>query len=895
MISDLADHEIQRLRRAKLVPPRTSSDLVPRPSLLEHLDRFSDRPLLFIAAPAGYGKSVLMTQWRQRLGDRGALTAWLSLDHTDANAGQFLVSLIYALECGGMDVGDLANAAANGFMGASYVLVQERIVSLATRLAAPVTVFVDDYHLAESKLIDDIIAHLIRNTDGRIRFCISSRNIMPLRFAALLVTAEAWEIGAALLRFSDDEVHAAVGVELDRETSGELLAKVEGWPVAVQLARVLIRNSADGRLSVSGLHGHTGHLASYLTTQVVEQMSEALQEFVLKTSILGSFNAALADAVCKRRNSVDLLKQLEPLHALLVPMDDGQSTFRYHHLFAECLQQLLERRFPGQSTGLHLRASHWFAGKRLYAEAVHHARAASRYDIYARWVCEAGGWEQILFGGIAYLSGLLENFPPDQLPSYPRLQLARAYLAIKNGEIKSARAYFDAATALRPVAELDAPTRRDYLNVRLLLAIYEDNEISDRNTDIPDRLFDWIEKDDAVSLVTYHVGRYFWLDKAGRFREGEEAVRLAMKFAREAGSMLCVNYCELHFGLVAFFTGEHRVATAHFDKAVTLAEDNFSADSGLKNICLIYAGVGKFWRGLSGPEDIRVLRNALRHSQAYDGWCVGFAIALDALFHHASHAGNLAEAEMLLAEMEKTAFERDIARLQLLCDAFRLIHFVELNDRPRAAICFDALKSRGLPDEGAASSRGGWMIRFFVGYAAGRYAASAQNYPEAMRWVRMAYAAAHAVGAEFFALRARIEEAVIHAETRRHREAVATLLPAILSASRSELLQPFFRPTLDRLLRSMRALEFSPHEDILVADFIAKILGKDGPGKGLFSEREREVLEELARGVSNKEIARVLDMTENTVKFHLKNIFLKLKVANRMQAITAARAHAYVD
>ena len=874
-------------KHAKMKPPVMSSRLIFRPSLVALLEKAADHSLIVISAPAGFGKSTLLSQWYVQRMHQKKMSAWINLDESDAEVSQFLTCTIHSLDRAGMDVGNLMIAAQEGLSSTPVKLVFQRLVESIIKSKTHMLMIFDDYHLAQSKEINQLILDMYQQCHGGITLCLSSRETPVPEFASVLATGEAVGVDSSKLRFSDEEVRIAVGAEVDDATFKELQAKVEGWPIAVQLATLLLNDARNQGTSVAQLHGHTGYLAAYLTEQVIGNLRPALQDFLLRTSILDTFDADLADAVCDHDTSYQLLKELEPLSGLVMPVDNGYTSFRYHHLFAECLRDLLLQRRGQEHESLHLRAAAWLGEHGAYAEAVKHAMAVGCYDMCADMVCRAGGWELVLFGGIGYLNSLLRHFSEDVLKDYPRLQFAKSYLALKNGQISDARARFDSAILSPNFNKDNALSTRDYINLRVLIESYEDNPLLDSPNDFFREAIEAIEPQDCIARGIVQCQMTLWYTAHGQFQLALAQAENAAKSMREGHSVLGLNYCMLHIGMIAFYTGDYQVAMANFQKAVELAEDNFGADSGLKYIATVCLQAVRFWRKGLDEKGARSLQNALDHVREFDGWFEIFAIGFDALFNWAMYARRYDEALDNIEAMQATAEDRGIERLALLCPAFRLMYFAQVNDAHNAELEYERVKQVVVQDADVSPS-GTWFVLFFSAHACARYL-SAGHPRDAFRYAKRSHEIVAAINADFFVIRASVTQAVVLDAGKRRNEALDALIPALKVASRSEIQQPFMSKDIKRLLRVARGRVLY-NEDILVSNLLSDVLGKGVNGNRLLSDREMQVLEELAMGKSNKEIARSLDRTENTVKFHVKNIFTKLQVTRRVQAMVAAKS-----
>ena len=662
----------------------------------------------------------------------------------------------------------------------------------------------------------------------------------------------------------------------------------------MQLTKLLVSGADDTNAAVSKLHGYHGHLASYLTEQVISKMPSELREFVLKTSILERFNSDLANAVTDRENGLECIRALEPLQALLVPLDDDWEWYRYHHLFAECLQDLLRQEGQDAFVKLHKKAASKFCELGLFADAVRHAREARDFDQCASIIIEAGGWELILFGGIGYLAGLMANIPEKEMRKYPRLLYARSYLAMKHGDIPLARAFYDAAILREKELEDVSDGVRDKLSVGMLLDIYEETPITKPEANVLERYLEQIGETDAVSRGINYCLMSLRDLAFGDFTSGYECAQKAMKAMREGDTVLGLNYCFVHAGMNALHNGKYQVATANFDKAGELAADNFGADSGLRYFTDLCTYALLYWKSDLDEKAAKNLKRAVSYVQDYDGWSEYYMLGFDALFHRAIQKNAFDEALEVLRELRRTAAERNLDRLAKFADALELRMLVTQNKLTKASMIFENIITWF--DVGAlGKSNTTWQPGITAACSCACFLAAIGKFEQAIEYIDKGLAVTEKIGAEFYRLRILLVKATIMKQADRMEEAVEALLRALDLGAQNGLRQPFIVNDIEKLLRVTRSQLRFDEKRLVTADFLSKILERDDNSQQQVSNRETEVLEELSTGKSNKEIARALDMTENTVKFHLKNIFSKLNVSRRVQAIEKARQLDLID
>jgi len=783
--------------------------------------------------------------------------------------------------------------------GLEELAPQAALAKILERIAqdrTPIRLVLDDYHRLRSKEVDHLLVNLILSAPTNFTLVVNSRRRPDLDLPRLVAAGQALEISAGLLRFSREETRSAIAAALSEEMLDALFDRTEGWAIAIQLARLLLaEDGGDGSL-IGRFTGDRGHIADYLADHVLATVSEDLQEFLLQTSILERFNANLASAVCNRSDAWEALWRLEHLHALLIPMDHERNWYRFHHLFAECLQNLLLRKHPELIAELHLRASRWFEDQGYVSEAVRHASLAQDFDRCARLIEKAGGWELILFGGIGYLRNLLGKVPEQELDRYPRLQLAKAYLLLKDGRIPASRGMFDAATASPCADEQDPAFVRDALNVGTLLGTYEDNWLTTQRYSELTSIVDSVSADDGVTLGVLYCQKAVAALGLGRFREAEEASERAMRAMQQGRTVLGLNYCYLHAGLAAFYRGHMRLAERHIREARRMAEVNFGADSGLRSAADVLLAALPYWRAALDEESRETFLQALTQVEQNDGWFELYAVGLEIEAGSAVDSGDLEGLRNAIARAERIASSRGIRRLADLATAYRLRLYDLEGQQGKSRVlaqelarnyeigCWKSEPFRWKPYQQIAQS----LSRHFMG----------RRTAESYAYLDDLIACNEAMDAHIHLVSALVAKADLERHAGRREQAVGTLKQGAALAASDEVRMPFAsHPLTASLLVNRHAFVAASKDEEMYQHFILECLMQRekhqqqtaGLSVIAFSPREREVIGELAEGLSNKEIARALDLSENTVKFHLKNIYTKLEVSERAAAIARAR------
>jgi LuxR family maltose regulon positive regulatory protein len=417
----------------KLHVPDVRPGFVPRNALVGKLADDHCR-LALVCAPAGWGKSVLLTQWHAA--QPQTPFAWVSLDPGDDDPVRFWSYVVAAIRTvvpgfGGAVLAALPNA------GPSLVeIVIPRLINELALLEAPVVLVLDDYHLLNDEVVQASVAYLLRHLPRTLRLAIATRADPPLPLARLRAAGELVEIRAQELQFHDAEAELLLNgtLELGLEAADvhRLQERTEGWPAGLQLAALSLRGRSDRAAFIRSLAGDDRQIGDYLH-EVVEDAPRPLREFLLRTSILERMCAPLCDAVTGSNDGAALLAEAFRSNLFVVALDDRGYWFRYHHLLRELLRSELARAEPEFIPGLHARAAAWHQDNGNVDEAIEHAIAAGRIDQATALIAEH--WLQAWDANPFTVARWLQALPPEAFEADGRLWLVQGWAAVFTGRL----------------------------------------------------------------------------------------------------------------------------------------------------------------------------------------------------------------------------------------------------------------------------------------------------------------------------------------------------------------------------------------------------------------------------------------------------------------------------
>ncbi|MWV47151.1 hypothetical protein GRF59_26505 [Paenibacillus sp. HJL G12] len=357
----------------KLHIPHVRNALVSRPRLLRMLHEGMDAKLTLVSAQAGYGKTTVLSEWAKQCRSH---VAWVSLDKQDNDWIQFWSYLIAAIQESVPGFGPSLEAIfKNGPSGTLESAVSGLLNELC-RLSGELVIVFDDYHVIELPAIHQSLTYLLEHLPPHIHLYIASRTDLPIPTARLLVTGELHQIMMWDLRFQLDEgvtfFREVNQLSLTREQATELFHQTEGWISGLQLAAISLKRSRNITETIAQFGGQQHHISDYLLEEVFRHQSESIRAFLLETSILERMNRSLCQAVTGQKNAQKQLERLEQLNLFVIPLDEHRDWYRYHHLLSDFLQKMLLTTNPDRWVQVHTRAAVWLESHGLEEAAVEH-------------------------------------------------------------------------------------------------------------------------------------------------------------------------------------------------------------------------------------------------------------------------------------------------------------------------------------------------------------------------------------------------------------------------------------------------------------------------------------------------------------------------------------------
>ena len=549
------------------VRPPAPRDLVPRPALVERLAGGPPRRLTVVRAPAGFGKTTLLSAWASSPAEARPF-AWLSLDASDSSPQRFWAYVGEALRAVDERVAD---AALPVIRAPGVDLREAALPVLLNELAAmgvDAVLVLDDYHLVTHHEVHASLAYFVEHLPPGVEVAIATRTAPPLPLARLRACGDLVEIDEALLRFSavesDSLLNSVARLDLDAAAVERLHRRTEGWAAALYLAALSLRDRADRAAFIDAFSGDDRHVVEYLSAEVLSGLPGDLRTFLLRTSILDRLNGPLCDAVVGTADGTRLLREVERSNLFLVALDDRRREYRYHHLFGDLLRAELEATAPELVPELHRRAARFFAGAGDADGAIRHTTAAG--DIEEAIELVAAHWSSWLLerGDRGAIDGWLRALPDGVVGSDPRLCVARTFTNHSLGRARDATAWVSAAEGA--LGE-DAPARirGDVAAARASNALQTGDNgralaAAERSLAIGDPASPWVP---IPHGVRGHARRW-----SGDAVGGAAGLRGWVDESEARGQLLGVVGGRAALALIAAEAGDEAAARAHADAAI---------------------------------------------------------------------------------------------------------------------------------------------------------------------------------------------------------------------------------------------------------------------------------------------------------------------------------------
>jgi LuxR family maltose regulon positive regulatory protein len=882
---------LHRLYAGKLMPPSRSGELVVRTRLIERFFN-NDKPVTLLMAPAGFGKTMLMTQLHQSLKELGQSVTWLSLDERDNDFSRFFIYVkeaicnlgIFGLPTVKKDV-SLRESTYSDLRAESYELIDQIGSS-----SAAFTLFLDDYDKIQSAEVISFTTDLIRVMNPGQKLVIGSRSMRRLPLATIEVNGQMNRIDSDDLIFNLDETTLFFQKqgcrELSREDINCLQSKIDGWAAGLRLVSLGLPNEGNVSKWINDLSLSTDSISAYLSENILAKLPAKICNFMIETCILDQINGDICDAVLETNGCSQLIDEIFRANIFLALVDASRSSYAFHSIFRTFLIAELVRTRPEKIALLHRRAAVYLSSCARYAPAFEHALQAND-PVLAVDILDMSAMRFVQLGQLETVSKWIATVDFTLASERPNIQRARAYASISMHHYVDAQ---DAMSRLRMLAEKNG-TEMDAEDTIQLALLYE---WMDRHDLAAPELTRACEKISAAKHLAFSISRniagYHCLlrqDYLGARQTFESA-----KFANQqcgAGSWTDV-YTTCFEGTIEMVFGNSRAGIGRFEQALAHAAFSGAAISSAYLADAIYYR-GDLSRAQSLSEEYLRLN---RQVAPPDVVILNYRTAARLSFLN----NNLDHAELMLTELGDIGDLRDLPRLKaaawleksrlaLLCgDTETADRYFKLGSSPKAWASQSAYSAytEEIDDLLIASCR----MELVLGEAS-----------KAATILETAIDQANSMGRRWRKVRLQCLVSQAYARMGKQIQALDKLEDALLSAAINNDVYVFadepwcLVDLLQEILTRNKRIDNGFVSRVLERT-IAQVqrMGEVSLSKsnhGLLTPKETALLRLVAEGRANKEIARLMNISDNTVETHLRRINQKFETKNRTQAVTRAR------
>uniref|UniRef100_UPI003217A8F6 LuxR C-terminal-related transcriptional regulator n=1 Tax=uncultured Draconibacterium sp. TaxID=1573823 RepID=UPI003217A8F6 len=875
--------------KTKLNKPNPTSKLIVRKELIDKLENGKEKKLTLVSAPAGYGKSTVISQWV----DISCLTyAWYSIDRSDNEINNFLQYTIAGIQTVHKNVGAEALKLIESNSSPSFETIATPIINDMYEVQEHFYIIFDDYHLIENQQINQLVTFLLNNLPDNIHIVLITRSDPSIPLARLRSQQLVTDIRLSDLCFNSNNIYdffkKSLNINLTIEDAKNLESKTEGWIAGLQLTALSLQGKEDISEFVKKLKGDNRYIVDYLIEEVLQQQSQELREFLLCTSVLSQFNASLCNHVLNINNGQEIIELFERNNMFIIPLDNERNWFRYHHLFANLLQHRLKVQLKDRIPELHSNASQWFENNDQLVFALEHALAAgdiqkalNHFANVIDHLWKTSQYQTILqFGGKFTHEELIENVD---------LCLNYFWILFQSGHIEQAASLiYLLKNHTTDKAEL-AMVHVCINNLKVLTGdiesvfTYSELELQHIKEDV-----DYWNILAFLSLGEIHRLRFELIKSYESFDQAAKRAAVPQLIYFEM-----VNRIRSSFVLwtLGDFSGAYTESKDLLDKLNATGSNNSFSTELLSSI--LYCKVGNFLIHINQIEE--GLQKSVRgYELSKKSTNQLFITSCTYLLAEAYYlAGEYNKAINIVEELDAIPYKQVAKYLSELADSLKCKLYLITNKQDKLQPLFDK-------DIEADKNHAFEYILFSISRA--RYQIEQGKILDALD---MLQEVAEELKAEKgYGLLAEVEilQAKAHSLIHKEYEAIDYLLQAILKTQSAGLIRMYLNDgsEIEALLKEIKQListKANTQFNKVDVEYINKLLRVFEKEKMVpaiisndaLSSRELDTLKLIAENLTNQEIAEALYISITTVKTHVRNILLKLEAKNRVEAVSIAK------
>ncbi len=882
----------------KLSVPPIRSRLVPRLRLVQKLNQGLECGFVLVSAPAGYGKSTLLSAWLEQL---EVPSTWLSLDDKDNDPFRFLAYFTAALR----EINPAINADIVSLPpGNSPAELESLLTLLINQLAQinqPYCLVLDDYHVIQDQSVHTAVNFILEHRPELLHLAIATRADPPLPLARLRARSGMLELRMADLRFTPQEsaefLTNTMGLKVSSDDIARITVRTEGWIAGLQMAALSMQNTSDLSAFIAAFTGSHHYIFDYLLGEILGQQSPEIHHFLLNTSVLDQLSAPLCDAVLQgdpqpapTRPSASILEELDHSNLFIIPLDHEQRWYRYHPLFAELLKSFLQKNNPAQIQVLHNRASTWYEEQGMVSDAIRHSFAIADWERIVRLI-SANIFALLEQNELTSVARQLETLTNEKSSARPWLLIGRAWLAAYTGQLSSVEPILKMAETEidNLVSEVELQTLGGHVAAIRAYSnwIGDNRELASQAAQVA---LEWLPDDER--LIRCQAATMLGLTLPD-FDARARALELALAYARDCKVSHVTIFAHGCWAWLLAMQGKLREAYTACLEAIQLARSCNSCLPlpTLSHVYTTMSAVLLEWNDLEGAvhyakeavelahrwEQADALHFAL-NNYGYALFAIGDVHGAFDILHQAWQVARRTSAwfeQITLSQEIEWYLSMDNLDAALLC-----LNRAKLDITEPTRISVNSFSSSLLP------------LSFIQIYLAQK------QYTKALSLSSLMQESLEKRNIGHYNIRLLLWQALAYSGLKQEQQAMVSLKRALILASPEGYLRVFIiegSKMIPLLLQARSAGIMLDYIDRILAAFdlgTKPLPVTVHPASQLIeplSGRELEVLHLLSQGCSDKKIAENLVIAPETVHKHLKNIYGKLDVHSRAEATLRAR------
>ncbi len=884
----------KNLLRTKFYIPPIRSIQIARPRLIDLINGGLDRQLILVSAPAGYGKSTLVSGW---LKESKIPFAWISLDNSDNDPNRFLQYILAALLPIAPGIEDDLLSMLQGIQPAQFENIINLLANELASISNPFVLVLDDFHVIQSEAVLRMLSYLLEHLPNQMHLAILTRTDPPLPLSRLRARNQLLDIRAEQLRFTTTEIasflNKSMGLTLTANDLSAMEARTEGWIAGLQLAALSMQGCKDIHGFVSAFTGSHHYVMDYLAEEVLKLQPKKVATFLLQTSILDRLCGPLCKAVVDvdKVEPIDgqgMLEVLEEMNLFVIPLDDERCWYRYHHLFADVLRKRLEHQYPHLLPELRRRASQWYEQNGFIAESIQQAIAAGDQD-RAAGLIEENGCFLLISGEVATLLNWTDAIE-FQSGTRPWLAIQKAWALALTGNLDQVEPTLHAPDKLLAPLEptVEVRTLRGTITAaRAHCANSRGN--TQQAAEYAQQALQQLPNCSSISqsirsVTTSILGDASWIN--GNLEEAIQANTEAIKIGREANNFHMVTIANSNIAELLMEQGELHRAADTYVQSLQMAVRPDGQRSPLAG--RIFAGMGRLsyeWNRLEDAE--QNIRQCMELGRIWGD--IDLQTTAWAMLARLEQARNNPEqAQEAMRRVEQLTSEHTFSPLrsiQVKSDLARVWLAQGNLERPSQLIQKSGLK---IKDEIPYQREPEYVLLLRMLLARGDHEAAILLSNRLLKQTRAS--ARMGLVIELLML-----QAITFHDKKDTEGALAALEKALTLAQPEGYVRMFLDEgeTMTRLLCQVQSRQVGNGYAATLLSKIGSNPGMTPPSMQLLIEplttREVEVLKLIEAGCSNQNIAEQLVISIPTVKRHISNIYAKLGVKSRTQAIAIGK------